>query len=111
LGIRTRDWLYGVRSTQPDPAQSHEPETDAERLRVIYQIMTSPRDEGGLEITPNYGEWENVGSIFTLHDQQTNRSWIMDWSRKTFLTRDDLDRIRDKFGEKVRSVVVSSSCT
>ncbi|KAL1980777.1 hypothetical protein VTN96DRAFT_3547 [Rasamsonia emersonii] len=98
---RVRDWLYGLRHTQPGGSQSPEPQTDAERLRVIHYMITSPKEDGGAGITPKHGEWTNVDSIFPLHDDKTNQAWMRDWSKKTFLTRDDLDQIRNKFGERV----------
>lgn len=102
LRLRVRDWLYGVRNNEPDAANSTEPQTEAERLRVINNMITLPREEGGAGITPKQGEWKNVDSIFPLHDETTNQNWMRDWSQKTFLTRDDLDLIRNKFGEQVR---------
>lgn len=66
-------------------------------------MITSPKEDGGAGITPKHGEWTNVDSIFPLHDDKTNQAWMRDWSKKTFLTRDDLDQIRNKFGERVLS--------
>jgi hypothetical protein len=96
-----RDWLYGLRNTQPDGDSSPGPQTDAERLRVIHYMLTAPADDGGANITPKFGKWKYVDSLFPLHDDKTNQAWIRDWSKKTFLTNEDLDQIRDKFGEKV----------
>jgi len=68
-------------------------------------MITSPKEYGGADITPKYGRWENVDSIFALHDNKTNQEWMRDWSKKTFLTREDLDQIRNKFGEKVYRIL------
>ena len=40
--------------------------TEAERLRTIFTIITSPVEEGGAGITPGLGNWEHVESIFPL---------------------------------------------
>lgn len=96
-----RDWLYGLRNTQPGAANSPEVETEAERLRVIYFMMTAPKEYGGANITPKQGQWGNVDSIFALHDDLTNQNWMRDWSKKTLLSSEDFDQIRNKFGEKV----------
>ncbi|KAG2025190.1 hypothetical protein GB937_002951 [Aspergillus fischeri] len=96
---RVRDWLYGVRNTEPEPASSAEPQSEAERLRVIYHLITVPKAEGGAGITPRHGEWKNVDAIFPLHDEETNRQCMREWSKKTFLSTEDLDRIRNTFGE------------
>lgn len=98
---RVRDWLYGIRHAEPEPASSIEPSTEAERLRVINHMITSPTEEGGAGITPQQGEWKNVTSVFPLHDEETNKKWMREWSQKTFLSDEDLDQIRDKFGESV----------
>ncbi|KAJ5101282.1 Acyl-CoA N-acyltransferase [Penicillium alfredii] len=98
---RVRDWLYGIRNAEPEPASSIEPLTEAERLRVISHMITCPQEEGGAAITPNHGDWKNVTAIFPLHDKETNKKWMRQWSRKTLLSNDDLNQIRNKFGESV----------
>ncbi|EDN11058.1 transmembrane protein [Histoplasma capsulatum] len=100
---RVRDWLHGVRNSQPDPDAkgSCVPETDAERFLIVYNMITAPSNEGGAGITPKQGEWDNVDSIFPLHDKLLNRTWIKAWTSKTFLTADDLDQIRNHHGEKI----------
>jgi anoctamin-10 len=70
-------------------------------LRVVNQMITLPTEEGGAGITPNHGEWKNVTNVFPLHDEETNKKCMRDWSKKTFLSDEDLDQIRDKFGESV----------
>jgi len=47
--------------------------TDAERLRVVYLLITSPEREGGAGVTPGLNGWSYVDSIFPLHDSQFNR--------------------------------------
>lgn len=79
--------------------------TEAERLRAIDQMITQPKEEGGAGITANHGEWKSVTAIFPLHDEETNKKWMRDWSQKTFLSDEDLDQIRNKFGESVRSAL------
>lgn len=96
-----RDWLYGVHNSEPSRTRFVEPQTEAERLRVINNMITLPPEQGGAGITPNHGEWKNVADVFPLHDQATNRQWMRDWSKKTFLSTEDLDQIRNKFGESV----------
>lgn len=66
-------------------------------------MITDPTEEGGAEVTFNHGEWKNVTAIFPVHDVETNNTWMRDWSKKTFLSDDDLDQIRNKFGESVRT--------
>ncbi|KAH8433811.1 anoctamin family protein [Aspergillus melleus] len=98
---RIRDWLYGVRHDEPESETSAEPQTESERLRVIYHMITVPKEAGGAGISPRHGEWENVLAIFPLHDVDTNNDCIRDWSKKTFLSPEDLDQIRNTFGESV----------
>ncbi|KAL2868972.1 anoctamin family protein [Aspergillus lucknowensis] len=98
---RIRDWLHGVRSSEPEDESSAEPQTESERLRIINDMITLPHDVGGAGITPKHGQWKNVVAVFPLHDEVKNKEYLADWSKKTFLSEEDLDQIRDKFGESV----------
>ena len=68
---------------------------------MIYHMITLPEHEGGAGISVNHGEWKNVDAIFSLHDEEANSRCLRDWSQKTFLSTEDLDRIRGQFGESV----------
>lgn len=96
--------MHGVRSAAPDKetraALEAEPLYEAERLRIIYQLITNPTDEGGAGITPKEGEWKNVESVFALHDHAYNKDWIKKWTSSYFLSIEDLDDIRNRLGEK-----------
>ncbi|QIW95026.1 hypothetical protein AMS68_000544 [Peltaster fructicola] len=102
---RVKDWMYGVRSVAPSievkESLVDEPLTEAERLRIIYQMITNPPKEGGAGITPKKGDWENVESIFALHNHTYNKEWLKKWSTQWLLTDEDLDDIRNRLGEKV----------
>lgn len=102
---RIRDWLHGVLQIQPtkETVQTlmDTPLTPAERLRMIYSMITAQQIDGGANITPKHGEWKYVDAIFPLHDHEKNKKWLADFAKKTFLTPDDLDQIRDAVGEKV----------
>lgn len=102
---RVQDWLYGVRTNAPEKdmqkALSEEPITEAERLRLVYLLITEPKNEGGAGITPKSGEWKDVESIFALHDHKFNITWIKRLSTKYILDVNDLAEIKDRFGEKI----------
>jgi anoctamin-10 len=102
---RMRDWLYGITQIQPVKnaveALTREPLTNAERLRHIHHMINHPKSDGGAGITPRSGDWKNVESIFPLHDHAMNKKWMSEFSRKTFLTPEDLDEVKDNMGEKV----------
>ncbi len=102
---RIRDWIHGVRGTEPakDSEASLEQDqlTEAERLRIIHGLITHPHSEGGAGITPSTGKWKNVESIFALHDHVYNKEWIKKWSTQYLLKPEDLDEIRDRMGEKI----------
>ncbi|KAF2644760.1 DUF590-domain-containing protein [Massarina eburnea CBS 473.64] len=102
---RVRDWIHGVRAAAPPKetreALEAEPLYEAERLRIIYQLITHPQSEGGAGITPKEGEWENVHSLFALHDKAYNDDWMKKWRTSYFLKTEDLDDIRNRFGEKI----------
>lgn len=102
---RVKDWIHGVRSAEPaketEKSLEQDPLTEAERLRTIYQLITNPEHEGGANITPKKGKWENVESVFALHDHVYNKEWIKKWSTQWLLQPEDLDEIRDRMGEKI----------
>lgn len=102
---RVRDWLHGVRSAAPSKetrkSLEGEPVHEAERLRIIHQLITNSEAEGGAGITPKEAPWQEVESIFALHDREYNKRWISKWARQWLLRADDLDEIRDRLGEKI----------
>lgn len=102
---RLSDFLHGVRTREPPKetgsALQQDPLLEAERLRIIHHLITSPQNEGGAGITPKKGEWEVVENIFALHDHVYNKQWVKKISSQWMLTPQDLDDIRDRLGEKV----------
>ncbi|APA07337.1 hypothetical protein sscle_02g021070 [Sclerotinia sclerotiorum 1980 UF-70] len=102
---RVQDWLYGVRITAPakdmHEAFEVEPVTEAERLRLVYLLITKSKIEGGAGITPKRGEWMVVESIFPLHDHAFNKAWITEITTKYLLTTKDLEDIKNRFGERI----------
>lgn len=97
--------MHSVRIRRPEQdsqkAIEEEPLHEAERLRVLNQLITNSKAQGGAGITPKTGEWKDVDSIFALHDHEFNKQWIKHWSKKYLLTEEDLDEIRNRLGEKV----------
>ena len=102
---RLHDWLAGVRTVAPDrditQAFQDEPICEAERLRLVYLMISKPKNDGGAGITPGIGPWKHVDSIFPLHDHGFNKAWLKNWSSKYLVGDDDLNEIRNKFGERV----------
>ena len=102
---RIRDWMHGVRAETPatdiERSLADYPMTEAERLRIIHHLITHSPDEGGAGITPGRGEWTSIEAVFPLQDHAYNKAWIKKWSTQSFLTSDDLDEMRNRFGEKV----------
>ncbi|KAK8212590.1 calcium-activated chloride channel-domain-containing protein [Phyllosticta capitalensis] len=102
---RVKDWIHGIRASEPPretrQALEADPLSESERLRIIYQLITNPEDEGGAGITPKEGDWKNVEAMFPLHDHKYNHEWIKKWSTQYLLKAEDLDEIRNRFGEKI----------
>jgi anoctamin-10 len=75
--VRVTEWLYGVRIAAPDEETRKElddkPLSDAERLRVVHLLITSPEREGGAGVTPGLDGWNYVDSIFPIHDSKFNK--------------------------------------
>ncbi|KAF9275077.1 hypothetical protein BGZ68_000131 [Mortierella alpina] len=104
------DWLTGVKiggtteaeqMLQPAEQRDHSLDylKDADRIRLIYELITEIPMEGGAGIYPDENEF--VESILSLHDRGYNKAWLKSWSTKWVLTKRDFSRIRDHFGEKV----------
>ena len=102
---RLQDWLYGVRTTSPEQDVSgsfkDDPVTEAERLRIVYLLISKPQNDGGAGIIPGQGRWKYVESVFPLHNHAFNKQWLKTWSSKYLLDQSDLDDIRNRFGESV----------
>ncbi|KAF2153232.1 DUF590-domain-containing protein [Myriangium duriaei CBS 260.36] len=102
---RVNDWIHGIRAAAPEKetrqSLESEPLTEGERLRIIHRLISNSEAEGGAGITVKDGEWENVESIFALHDNAYNKAWIKRMSSKYILTPEDLDEIRDRLGENI----------
>ncbi|KAK7204012.1 calcium-activated chloride channel-domain-containing protein [Myxozyma melibiosi] len=98
-----RDWKMGVRTTVPvAPSATDAQEFSvAERLRLVHDRLTKPEKENGLGITPGEGDWVYISSIFAPHDPAFDVAWIKRWSKKYVLDDDELELIRNTFGEKV----------
>lgn len=74
--------------------------TPAEKLRLVYDFLTSPSYDSGLGITPTVGEWAFVSSIFPPHDPELNMAWIKRWAMRGLIDDNELDWARNQFGEK-----------
>ncbi|VVT58266.1 uncharacterized protein SAPINGB_P006120 [Magnusiomyces paraingens] len=73
----------------------------AEKLRLVYEFLTSPKYEKGLGITPALGEWSFVTSIFPLTDHDLNAEWFKRWKARPYIDDQEIDFLRSHFGEKV----------
>ncbi|WWC90176.1 uncharacterized protein L201_005109 [Kwoniella dendrophila CBS 6074] len=56
------------------------PPSPSTRIRLIYNLLTSPAIQGGLGITPNQGKWKRVKSIMALHDESSDKKWVEKWT-------------------------------
>ncbi|SCV70174.1 BQ2448_1568 [Microbotryum intermedium] len=121
---RLSDWLHGVASTRASPKAARDfasdPITPAERLRLVYSIISSPEaattgvsvtssaSSGrtlGLNPVPSPVKFPHVVSIFPPHDVEFNQRWLKNWSSRSHalkpIPRAELDEIKDHLGEKV----------
>ncbi|KAL1920530.1 uncharacterized protein VTP21DRAFT_907 [Calcarisporiella thermophila] len=99
---RMRDWLAGVKYPNDKELTrtiSATELTEADRLRHIYSIITSPSSEHGAGVI--ISRETCIESIMALHNRQFNRAWVHDWSQKYYLSDQDIQRIRSHFGEKI----------
>ena len=100
---RVKDWLYGIISTHPGGTKDTvvDGAFEAEDILSIYHLVNWDHEHGGAGITPQWGKWKNVTSIFPLHNEAANQTLLKHLSSKLVLTTRDLDQIRDLFGAKV----------
>ncbi|KAG0262946.1 hypothetical protein DFQ27_002013 [Actinomortierella ambigua] len=105
-----QDWLVGVKVADTaeaeamlQPAQAPDNSLDdlseADRLRIVYQLLTNLPKEGGAGLYP--GHDEHIESILPIHDKQFNKAWLKSWSTKWIVDQKDLSKIRDHFGERI----------
>lgn len=74
---------------------------ESEYILSVYHLVNWSKDMGGAGVTPGYGKWGNVKSIFPIHNQGANRELLLHLSKRVLLRNEDLDQIRDLFGSKV----------
>ncbi|KAI9487752.1 MAG: calcium-activated chloride channel-domain-containing protein [Benjaminiella poitrasii] len=101
---RVRDFLLGVRVDDIEKEsdaidRTFQDLTEAERLRLIHEILTLPESEGGAGISPLVDKY--VETIMPLHNDDYNNTWLKSWSTKWFINDADLLKIRNHFGEKI----------
>ncbi|KAI7900373.1 calcium-activated chloride channel-domain-containing protein [Cokeromyces recurvatus] len=101
---RVRDFLLGVRvddiEKEPDILdKTFKDLTEAERLRLVHEILTQSESEGGAGISPIVDKY--VESIMPLHNDEYNNLWLKSWSTKWLINDADLLKIRNHFGEKI----------
>jgi hypothetical protein len=99
-----KDWLYSITTRQPAVGKKGAIVNgvfEAEELLSVYHLLHWPVDLGGIGITPRFGKWQNVKSIFPIHNAPANKALLRHLSQKIFLKTEDLDSIRDLFGPKV----------
>ncbi|BGP56210.1 hypothetical protein JCM8202v2_003823 [Rhodotorula sphaerocarpa] len=102
---RMSDWLHGLASPRASPREPRdfaaEPVEMAERLRLVYAILTTPRILGtpsirspiatghscGLPLAeqlpprpPNKVEFPHLIDLFPPHDPEFNRLWMKRWT-------------------------------
>ncbi|CAG8597734.1 22952_t:CDS:2 [Cetraspora pellucida] len=97
---RIHDWLVGARIRDIDE-NIDGPLSDAERLRLVHDIITNPLSEGGANINPGLSDFELIEGFLPLQDRSYNEDWMIAWSTKWMIDKDDLLRLRNHFGEKI----------
>ncbi|KAI3621296.1 plasma membrane channel protein [Moniliophthora roreri] len=95
---RVKDWLYGISREHP---RSGDNAFEAEDILSVYHLVNWSKEIGGAGITPGFGKWKNVKSIFPLHNERANQELLFHLSKRLFLRNDDLDRIRNLLGAKI----------
>ncbi|KAL1919546.1 uncharacterized protein VTP21DRAFT_2239 [Calcarisporiella thermophila] len=95
LRERINDYLCGTRLIEEVRVDDL---TEADKLRLVYRIITAPPQEQGAGIVPGK---EGVESIMAFHDPELSRKWLKHCATKKYFHGDDLKMIKDHFGEKL----------
>ncbi|GME23094.1 Transmembrane protein 16k [Neofusicoccum parvum] len=100
---RVKDWLYGITREHPGGGRDTiiDGEFEAEDILSMFHLVTWKKELGGAGITAQSGKWENVKSVFPLHNERANQALLLHLSKKVLLRAEDLDKVRDLFGSKV----------
>lgn len=77
--LRQSDFLSGLPVKTLGEAE-HTSLSPADRIRLIYDYISSIPSDGGLGIVPGSSEWDLVESIMALHDREFNDTWIRSWT-------------------------------
>lgn len=98
-----RDWLYGIVTEHPGGGGQTvvDARYEAEDLRSMHHLLSWPTDMGGAGITPRFGRFANVQSIFPLHNPRASQALLRSLGKKLVLGNDDFDKVRDLLGAKV----------
>lgn len=84
LGVRV-DEIGDESNNTNNVDQAFEDLTEAERLRLVYEILTQPETEGGAGISNEMDDY--VESIMPLHDDKFNNVSFMRMWQRTVLTK------------------------
>lgn len=101
--FRVRDWLYGIIAEHPGGGGQTmvDAKYEAEDLLSMHHMLSWPKEMGGAGITPGYGRFRCVQSMFPLHNPRTSQALLRYLGKKLILRDDDFDQIRDLLGAKV----------
>jgi hypothetical protein len=111
-GHSLSDWLHGVGTTRYEPhsgADLDGPISPAQRLRLVYEIITGPNmgndhlHEDHARVKPGH-PFPHVLHIFPPHDPAFNRTWLQNWASASSvlsIPRQQLDAVKDQFGEAI----------
>lgn len=97
------DWLYGITKQHPGGTKNTivPGSYEAEDLLSTYHLVHWRKEMGGAGIHAQFGKWEHVTAVFPLHNPRKNQELLVHFSKRFFLSSNDLDQIRDLWGTKV----------
>ncbi|THG94392.1 hypothetical protein EW145_g8149, partial [Phellinidium pouzarii] len=97
---RYHDFLRGLPSTELIARRSSARLSPADRLRIVYEFVTSSLHAGGLGVVPGSKVWPRIESVFALHDRQFNDMWMHSWTHRGQIGfgigNVELDKIKDQ---------------
>ncbi|TDL23837.1 DUF590-domain-containing protein [Rickenella mellea] len=116
LRERHSDFLRGLPTSElPSLSNDITPSqiSPADRIRMIYEYITSSPADDGLGIMPGSKHWSRVESLMALHDRRFNSEWLQSWTRRQIgfaIGFAELDKLKHQFGEAVALYFSFLSC-
>ncbi|KAH3679366.1 hypothetical protein WICMUC_001047 [Wickerhamomyces mucosus] len=102
--LNFQNYLYGINSEILSNDQLLDKFTQNDRLRIIYQILTYPKIEGGLHLTPLIGDWSFINKIIPIYNNSNIEEYkkiFIKIALKPLIKDEDISQIKSISSEEI----------